>query len=71
VNCPPFPISLSFWVELVGARNSIEPNFEDPDWRIPILEWMVEGKLPTDSTEARRITRRAKFFRLIDGDLYQ
>jgi hypothetical protein len=28
------------------------PNLEDPDWRIPILEWMVEGKLPTDSTEA-------------------
>jgi hypothetical protein len=23
VNCPPFPISLSFWVELVGACNSI------------------------------------------------
>jgi hypothetical protein len=22
VNCPPFPISLSFWVELVGACNS-------------------------------------------------
>jgi hypothetical protein len=24
VNCPPFPISLSFWVELVGACNSIK-----------------------------------------------
>jgi hypothetical protein len=24
VNCPPFPISLSFWVELVGACNSID-----------------------------------------------
>jgi hypothetical protein len=23
VNCPPFLISLSFWVELVGACNSI------------------------------------------------
>jgi hypothetical protein len=23
VNCPPFPISLSFWVELVGACNSV------------------------------------------------
>jgi hypothetical protein len=23
VNCPPFPISLNFWVELVGACNSI------------------------------------------------
>jgi serine/threonine protein kinase len=26
VNCPPFPISLSFWVELVGACNSIVFN---------------------------------------------
>ena len=23
MNCPPLPISLSFWVELVGACNSI------------------------------------------------
>jgi hypothetical protein len=23
VNCPPFPIGLNFWVELVGACNSI------------------------------------------------
>jgi hypothetical protein len=27
-----------------------KPNLEDPDRRIPILEWMVEGKLPTNST---------------------
>jgi hypothetical protein len=23
-----------------------ELNLEDPDWRFPILEWLVEGKLP-------------------------
>jgi hypothetical protein len=27
-------------------------NLEDPDWRLPILEWLVEGKLPSDQTEA-------------------
>jgi hypothetical protein len=32
-----------------------KPNLEDLDWRISILEWMVEGKLPTGITEARRI----------------
>ena len=26
MNCPPLPISLSFWVELVGACNSILTN---------------------------------------------
>jgi hypothetical protein len=46
-----------------------EPNLEDPDWRIPIQEWMVDGKLPTDNTEARRIARWARSFRLIGGDL--
>jgi hypothetical protein len=33
-----------------------ETNLEDPDWRIPILQWMVEGKLPTNNTEPRHIT---------------
>jgi hypothetical protein len=46
-------------------------NLEDPDWRFPILEWLVEGKLPSDQTEARCIARRAKAFVLIDGELYK
>jgi hypothetical protein len=48
-----------------------EVNLEDPDWRFPILEWLVEGKLPPDQTEARRIARRAKAFVLIDDELYK
>jgi hypothetical protein len=36
-----------------------EMNLEDPDWQFQILEWLVEGKLPSDQTEARRIARRA------------
>jgi hypothetical protein len=48
-----------------------EVNLEDPDWRFPILEWLVEGKLPSDQTEARRITRRVKAFVIIDGELYK
>jgi hypothetical protein len=31
-------------------------NLEDPNWRF-FLEWLVEGKLPSDQTEARRIAR--------------
>jgi hypothetical protein len=31
---------------------------------------MVEGKLSTNSTEARCIPPRAKSFKLIDGDLF-
>jgi ribonuclease HI len=46
-----------------------EVNLEDPDRWFPILEWLVEGKLPSDQMEARRIARRAKAFVLIDGEL--
>jgi hypothetical protein len=35
----------------------LEVNLEDYDWRFPILEWLVEGKLPSDQTKARRIAR--------------
>jgi hypothetical protein len=31
------------------------PNLEDPDWCFPIIEWLVEGKLPSDQTEARHV----------------
>jgi hypothetical protein len=48
-----------------------EVNLDDPDWRFPILEWLVEGKLPSDQMEAQRIARRAKAFVLIDGELYK
>jgi hypothetical protein len=55
----------------MAIDESPEANLEDPDWRFPILEWLVEGKLPSDQTEARRITRRTKAFVIIDGELYK
>jgi hypothetical protein len=30
----------------MGIDHPPELNLEDPDWRFPILEWLVEGKLP-------------------------
>jgi ribonuclease HI len=57
--------------EVMAIDEPLEVNLEDPDWRFPILEWLVEGKLPPDQTEARRIARRAKAFVLIDGELYK
>jgi hypothetical protein len=57
--------------EVMAVDQPPELNLEDPDWRFPILEWLVEGKLPSDQMEARRIARRAKAFVLIDGELYK
>jgi hypothetical protein len=42
-----------------------ELNLEDPDWRIPILEWMVNGSSQPTAP------RPDESFRLIDGDLYR
>jgi hypothetical protein len=57
--------------EVMAIDEPPEVNLEDPDWRFPILEWLVEGKLPSDQTEARRIARRAKTFIIIDVELYK
>jgi hypothetical protein len=40
------------------------------DWRSQYLDWMIQGVLPSDRAQARRITRRAKSFVLIDDELY-
>jgi hypothetical protein len=58
-------------LEVMAIDQSLELNLEDPDRRFPILECLVEGKLPSDQTEARCIARRAKAFVLIEGELYK
>jgi ribonuclease HI len=58
-------------LEVMATDESPEVNLEDPGWRFPIHEFLVEGKLPSDQTEARRIARRAKAFVIIDDELYK
>jgi hypothetical protein len=42
VNCPPFSISLSFWVELVGACNSIDVNLPLLFFlQQPVFSWIL------------------------------
>jgi hypothetical protein len=42
-----------------------------PDWRILYLDCLVRGALPSDKTEARRLTRHVKSFVLLDRELYK
>jgi hypothetical protein len=44
-------------LEVMEIDQPPELNLEDPDWHFPILEWLVEEKLPSDKTEAHCITR--------------
>jgi hypothetical protein len=49
----------------------VEPARSRVDWRDKYIAWMGRGELPSDRSEARRITRMAKSFALVDGELYK
>ena len=42
-----------------------------PDWMVPFLDYLVNGKLPEDEVDSRRLTRHAKAYMVIDGQLYK
>jgi hypothetical protein len=48
-----------------------EPLPRAKDWRDEYIAWMDRGELPSDRSEARRITRMAKSFTLVNGELYK
>ena len=47
-----------------------EPDPLD-DWRMPYLDYLLCDARPEDKTEARRLTRHAKSFILVEGELYK
>jgi hypothetical protein len=49
----------------------VEPAPSERDWRDEYIAWMDRGELPSERSEARRITRMPKSFALIDGELYK
>src|SRR3954471_13845572 len=46
-------------------------KFEGPVWTKPFLRFLIEGTLPQDVAEARRISRRSKAFTVINKQLYK
>ena len=44
---------------------------QDTDWRILFLDWLDQGELPCDRTEARQLARRAKTYILCNDELYR
>ncbi|XP_025825190.1 uncharacterized protein LOC112900550 [Panicum hallii] len=41
------------------------------DWKLPYLNYLLHEVLPTDKIEARQLACRAKFFVIIEGELYK
>jgi ribonuclease HI len=51
-------------LRIEGERNGVAPN---QNWQTPYLQYLLQGELPLDKAEARRLARRAKSFVLL-GD---
>ena len=65
------PMDIDFGTTSADEAEAMEVD-EAPasqDWRTQYLDWMIRGILPSDHTQARRLTRRAKSFALIDDEL--
>jgi hypothetical protein len=64
---PPEVKAPSTRAETMQEEGSTPPANLELDWRVPYLDHLTRGDLPSDKIEARRITRRAKSF-VIFGD---
>jgi ribonuclease HI len=49
----------------------VEPTPIKADWCDKYIAWMDRGELPSDRFEARHISRMAKSFARVDGELYK
>jgi hypothetical protein len=45
--------------------------WEVPSWVRPIMDFLVNGQVPADETEARRIQRRSKAYAIINNEMYK
>ena len=41
------------------------------NWQLSFLDCLVQGELPADKTEARRLAQQAKTYVLSNGELYR
>jgi hypothetical protein len=64
---PPVAEAPSTGAKAMQVEGSTPPSDPKPDWRVPYLDHLIRGDLPSDRTEARWIARRAKTF-MIFGD---
>ena len=59
------------------AADPVEPNdhlfplHPVPKWAQQIMNFMSDGTLPSDKTEATRIQRRSKGYTIINNELYK
>jgi hypothetical protein len=65
---PPEAEAPSTGADVMQTEGSPPPAALEPDWRIPYLDCLIRGELPSDKTKARWIARRAKTFVIYGND---
>ncbi|XP_071740005.1 uncharacterized protein [Rutidosis leptorrhynchoides] len=67
----------SVWVEVLTEKSIDEKSTvtsieeESPIWMTPLVKFLIEGELPADVKEARKIRMKAPMYTLIEGVLYR
>ncbi|XP_071695193.1 uncharacterized protein [Rutidosis leptorrhynchoides] len=65
------------WVEeltkkSIDEKSTVAPiEEESPNWMTPKLKFLVEGMLPIDEKEARKVRMKTPMYTLVDGALYR
>jgi transcription antitermination factor NusG len=58
-------------VEMMEIDQAVFTVREVPSWARPIMDFLVNGQVPADETEARRVTRRSKGYTIINKEIYK
>ena len=68
------PMTTDIPVDPVDPMSVDEPLFPQhpvPVWAQQIMRFLVDGTLPSEEVEARKIQRRAKSYTVINKELYK
>jgi transcription antitermination factor NusG len=58
-------------VEMMEIDQAVFTVREVPSWARPIMDFLVDGQVPADETEARRVVRRFKGHTIINKEIYK
>jgi transcription antitermination factor NusG len=57
-------------VEMMEIDQAVFTVRKVPSWACPIMDFLVDGQMPADETEARRVARRSKGYTIINKEIY-
>jgi hypothetical protein len=58
-------------VKMMEINETVFTVREVPSWARPIMDFLVNGQVPADETEARWVMRRSKGYTIINKEIYK